>query len=121
MELERTLRYIGIAKKAGRLVTGTPAVCDALRRREGDAVFMACDVSDSTEKRLADKCSFYGARLYRLGASASELAHVSGKTGAVAAVMITDAGLSASAKQTLTAESTLTSEKSMKADGAQQA
>lgn len=96
----RALRYIGIAKKAGRLVIGTPAVCDALRKRSGNAVFAACDISDGTRKRLTDKCAFYKAKFYELPVGGGELAHIIGKTGTVAAVMITDAGLSAAAEST---------------------
>lgn len=94
----RALRYIGIARKAGRLVIGTPAVCDALRRGAGTAVFAARDISDGTRKRLFDKCAFYNAKLYVLPTGGGELAHIIGKTGAVAAVMITDAGLSLAAE-----------------------
>ena len=104
MAAERTVRYIGIARKAGHLVIGTPAVCDALRRVKDGAVFTANDISDGTRKRIADKCAFYGAQMYCLPTGGAELAHAVGKTGAVAAVMITDAGLTASAVKAFVAE-----------------
>lgn len=93
----RALGYIGIAKKAGRLASGTPNVCDALRRGAKYAVFMASDASESTKKRLSDKCAYYGAELYSLSCTCAELAHRVGKTGSVAAVTVTDAGLSRAA------------------------
>ena len=98
MEAERVLRYIGIARRAGRLAVGTPAVCDALRRRDGGAVFASNDISDGTRKRLLDKCAFYGARLIVLPVGGEELARRLGKTGSLAAVMIKDEGLSHSAE-----------------------
>ncbi len=99
MEAERALSYIGIAKKAGKLISGAPAVTDALRRGGKNAVFAAAGISQATEKRLCDKCSFYGARLIRLSCDGGELAKRIGKTGFVAAVMITDEGLSRAAEK----------------------
>lgn len=102
--MSKALRYIGIAKKAGKLVFGTQMVCDALRSNslkngdcENSAVFVASDVSEATLKKLTDKCSFYSAELVRLADTSSELAHGIGKTGAVAAVYISDEGLSKAA------------------------
>ncbi len=91
--MNRALSYIGIAKKAGKLTFGTDAVCDALRRGGKNPVFAASDISAATEKKLSDKCAFYGVRLVRLKADTSALGHAIGKTGAVAAVYVTDAGL----------------------------
>ena len=98
METERTHRYIGIARKAGKLLIGTPAVCDGLRRGDGDSVFASCDISEGTKKRLSDKCSYYGATLHILPTDGAALAHMIGKTGSVAAVMITDPGLASAAR-----------------------
>ncbi len=92
-----TLSYIGIAKKAGKLVSGTDMVCDTLRRGGRLPVFAASDVSDGTRKKLSDKCTFYGAELVTLDVTSAELAHGIGKTGAVAAVYISDEGLSKAA------------------------
>ncbi len=99
---ERAMSYIGIAKKSGKLAIGTPAVCEALRRGEGNAVFAAGNISGGTMNKLEDKCSFYGAGLYVLAADAGELAHQVGKTGAVAAVLIRDAGLERAAVKSVT-------------------
>ncbi len=95
---EGAIRYIGLARKAGRLAMGTPAVCDALRRIHGGVVFAARGISASTEKRLSDKCAFYGAELCRLPVDGEALAHAVGKTGFVAAVIITDTGIASAAR-----------------------
>ena len=47
------LRAIGLCRKAGRVVIGTDAVCEALRGREKPfGVFAANDVPENTEKPL---------------------------------------------------------------------
>ncbi len=92
------MRYIGIAKKAGRLVFGTDMVCDKLRRGGRYAVFAASDISETTKKKLTDKCAFYGAELIFIPETGAELGHGIGKTGSVAAVYIDDGGLSSVAK-----------------------
>ncbi len=98
------LRYIMIAKKAGKLAVGTPAALDAVRRAHGGAVYVAADASDATRKRISDKCAFYGAEEFRLDTDAEALAHAVGKTGAVAAVYITDEGLANAAKKSFLAD-----------------
>ncbi len=95
--MTKALSYIGIAKKAGKLVSGTDMVCDTLRRGGKLSVFVAGDVSDGTLKKLSDKCAFYGAGIVKLDVTSTELAHGIGKTGAVAAVYIVDEGLSRAA------------------------
>lgn len=99
--MSRVLSYIGIAKKAGRLTFGTDAVCDALRRGGKNPVFAASDISSATEKKLTDKCAFYGVKLVKLEANTTQLGHAIGKTGAVAAVYITDNGLADAAEASL--------------------
>ena len=118
-DIHRALGYIGISKKAGMCIIGTPAVCDALRSlksrdntrvteskqerntgrntgryKDECAVFCAGDASAATKNKLRDKCAFYGVRISELdGVMSTELAHRVGKTGAVAAIMITNAGI----------------------------
>ncbi len=102
--MTKTLSYIGIAKKAGKLVSGTDMVCDTLRQGGKLPVFVASDASDGTRKKLSDKCTFYRAELVTLDATSQELAHGIGKTGAVAAVYINDEGLSNAARKASLAE-----------------
>ncbi len=51
------------------------------------------DTSANTHKRLTDKCTYYRVPLHRLEADAGTLGRAVGKTGAVAAVGVTDPGL----------------------------
>jgi ribosomal protein L7Ae-like RNA K-turn-binding protein len=74
---------------------GTPMVCEAMRDKRTPviAVLEASDASANTHKKLSDKCAFYGVPLYRLTADTSRLGRAVGKTGAVAAVGVTDESL----------------------------
>lgn len=85
----RLLSSIGLAKKAGKLVSGTEAVCDAIRRGGIFLVLFASDVSDNTKKRLSDCCRFYGIPLHDSAYPMETLGMAIGKTHA-ACVGITD-------------------------------
>ena len=91
---EHLLSTIGLCARAGKLVIGTPMVCEALRKAGAVVgVLEASDTSDNTHKKLTDKCAFYRKPLYRLEADGAALGHAVGKTGVVAAVAVTDGNL----------------------------
>lgn len=100
-EKRSLLSMIGICKKAGAAVSGTDMICEALRRgAEAPAVVIISeDASKNTEKRLTDKCKFYGTEAIKVPVSSSELGDALGKSGTVAAVGITDAGLAEAVKK----------------------
>ena len=90
---------LSLCARARKLVIGTPMVCERLRKdssRKGNteqkiyAVLEASDTSDNTHSKIVSKCSFYGVSHYRIEISSQELAHAIGKTGATAAVGVTD-------------------------------
>ena len=56
-------------------------------------VLEASDTSENTHKKLTDKCAFYSVTLVRLDADGETLARAVGKTGAIAAVAVTDENL----------------------------
>ena len=89
---DKLLSTLGLCARARKLVMGTPMVCEAMRDKKTPviAVLEASDTSANTHKKLSDKCRFYGVPLYRLTADTARLAHAVGKTGAVAAVGVTD-------------------------------
>lgn len=93
MRTDRLLSALGLCGKAGKLVFGTPAVCEELAKKmKPFLVVSAHDNSENTEKRLCDKCTFYGVPLKQIAAGGEEIAHAVGKTGHIAAVAVTDAG-----------------------------
>jgi len=89
---EKLLSTVGLCARARKLLTGTPMVCEAMRSRKPAvlAVLEASDTSDNTHQKLVSKCTYYRIPLYRLNADTARLAHAVGKTGAVAAVGVTD-------------------------------
>ena len=92
---DKLLSTLGLCARARKLVMGTPMVCEAVRSKKPPvlAVLEASDTSANTHKRLADKCAYYGVPLYRLAADTAQLGRAVGKTGAVAAVGVTDENL----------------------------
>lgn len=92
---DKLLSTLGLCARARKLVMGTPMVCDAMRDKKAPvvAVLEASDTSPNTHKKLSDKTAFYGVPLYRLTADTARLGRAVGKTGAVAAVGITDESL----------------------------
>ena len=91
---EGVLRALGLCAKAGRLITGVPMICDAMRTgRAPFLVISAGDNAKNSEKRLGDKCAHYGVRLCTLEADGEALARAVGKTARIAAVAITDENL----------------------------
>ncbi len=93
---ERLLSTLGLCARARKLVIGTPMVCEALRKSGRVpilAVLEASDTSDNTHSRLLSKCAHYRTPLYRIPADTADLGHAVGKSGAVAAVGVTDAQL----------------------------
>lgn len=92
----RLLSTLGLCARARKLVMGTPMVCEALRKGGKTpvlAVLEASDTSENTHGKLTSKCRYYRVPLYRLTATTAELARAVGKTGAVAAVGLTDGNL----------------------------
>ena len=98
-ESAKILGLLGLCARAGRLVYGTPLICESLRaKKEILMVLMADGVSENTRKRLSDKCKYYGVRLESVKATTAELARALGKSGELAAVGVTDPNFAAGLK-----------------------
>ena len=89
---KQALSLLGMCKKAGRLICGLPLVCDGLREGRVCLAVYAGKAAENSVKRVCDKAKSSGAEALAVQVTAEELAHAVGKTGAVAAVGITDAG-----------------------------
>lgn len=88
----RALSMIGLCKKAGRLISGVPMVCDALREGRVHLVVYASGAAENSIKRVCDKAQTYTTPACALEIDPETLGKSIGKTGAVAAVGIADAG-----------------------------
>ncbi len=90
---ERLLRFLGLARRAGKTVHGTPLICTALATKKPPClVIMSLGASQNTQKKLKNKCSFYNVPLLTVEADTDVLAHAVGKSGDMAAVAVTDEG-----------------------------
>ncbi|MUG66717.1 50S ribosomal protein L7ae [Paenibacillus campinasensis] len=57
--MNRTLSRLGLAMRAGKVVTGDEVVLKAIRSSEAKLVILAGDASDLTKKKFRDKCGSY--------------------------------------------------------------
>lgn len=108
----RALSMLGLCKKAGRMTVGVPQVCDALREGKLHLVVYAAQAAENAIKRVCDKAKFYETEALAVEATAEELGHAVGKSGAVAAVGVADAGFAKALKTIL--GSSLPSQHTMK-------
>ena len=91
-DTKRALSMIGLCKKAGRLTSGVPLVCDAVREGRASLTVYASGASENSVKRVTDKCKSYDTLVMSVDVTPEELAKAIGKSGAVAAVAILDRG-----------------------------
>lgn len=87
--MNKLLSVIGLANKAGALVTGTNNVLDSVRKRKAKLVLVANDISDNTRKLLTDKTTYRSIKIITLPVSMAELGKALGKTDTSSAA-ITD-------------------------------
>jgi ribosomal protein L7Ae-like RNA K-turn-binding protein len=93
-EQNAPLMALGLCKKAGKLICGTPMVCEAAAsRKKPELAVMSTGASENTKKKLRDKCAYYGVRLVELDASPEDISRAIGGKASTAAVAISDAGL----------------------------
>ena len=92
MKQDKWMSLLGLANRAGKVVTGEELVVKAIQRQRVKVVLLAADASDNTKKKILDKCDHYQIPVrfvpnrYTLGKSVGKNARV------VAA--ITDKGFS---------------------------
>ena len=90
--MDKALRYLGLAVKAGRLIIGAEDCAKTLKGRTRGLLIAAGDAGANTlrqaETMAAGKC-----RLFKTGYTKQELAQAAGRHGPVALALITDEGL----------------------------
>lgn len=83
---ERVLNLLGLATKAGLLVSGEDIVIDAMRKKKAKIVFLASDCSESTLEKFKNKCFYYKIELNTMFSS-EDLSRSIGKTRKIIAVI----------------------------------
>ncbi len=75
--MDKALGMLGLAKRAGKVVTGE-FLCDkAIKNGQSRLIIIASDISDRSRKAVCDACRFYGVE-YIEHATASELGNITG-------------------------------------------
>ncbi|GKS09982.1 YlxQ family RNA-binding protein [Paenibacillus chitinolyticus] len=80
---------LGLAMRAGKLVTGEESVLKAIRSGEAKLVILAEDAADNTSKKFQDKCRSYDVPLLVLG-NREELGSSIGKEARVTIAVVDD-------------------------------
>ena len=57
-KVQKILGLIGLAQKAGKIVSGEDSVVRAVREEKAFLVIVAEDASDNTKKLFKDKCAY---------------------------------------------------------------
>lgn len=92
---KRIISLLGIAKKAGKVISGTDMTVESVRSERKDAVklfLLASDASANTLKRIENTGAYYGIPIIKLSIDKTELARVTGKRSELSVVGITDEG-----------------------------
>lgn len=78
MKPDRLRSMIGIAQKAGKLVSGEFAAESSVKSGEAKLIIVAGDASGNTKKLFNNKCKHYGVPLFE-ALTKEELGHSIGK------------------------------------------
>ncbi|MHB1392479.1 MAG: L7Ae/L30e/S12e/Gadd45 family ribosomal protein [Clostridia bacterium] len=100
--MNKVYSMIGLANKAGKLVTGEDAVRNSIRSGKVKLAVVAEDASDNTKKRFKNSAAFYKVSLITWGLK-EELGSSIGKSER-SVLGITDENFSKSLKEKLLAE-----------------
>ncbi|HFU9403783.1 TPA: YlxQ-related RNA-binding protein [Streptococcus agalactiae] len=88
---EKVLNLIGLAQRAGRLITGEELVIKAIQNQQVSLIFLANDAGPNLTKKVTDKSNYYKTEVSTVF-SKLELSDALGKPRKVVAVA--DAGFS---------------------------
>lgn len=99
MQRNKVLSYLGLATKAGRVVSGEFCVEKSVRQHRARLVLVSEDASEASKKNFRDMCTYYKVPLYFFGGR-EELGAACGKEARVSAA-IEDEGLALAAVREL--------------------
>lgn len=97
--MNKAIQFLGMAKKAGKLVSGQFGVETAVKSGKAYIVCIASDASDNTKKEFNDMCNFYETEFVEFGTK-EELGSILGKDER-ACIALTDEGFARALKKKL--------------------
>ncbi|MDB7100895.1 YlxQ-related RNA-binding protein [Enterococcus mundtii] len=96
MNRQKAKNLIGLAMRAGKMITGEELTIGDIRRQKAKIVFVASDASENTRKKIKDKSSYYEVPCFELF-SEEEITQMIGKPRKV--IGITDTGFAKKVKE----------------------
>ena len=78
MRPDRALSLLGLAVRAGKVVSGEFSTENSIKAHKAKVVIIAGDASDNTKKKFRDKCKFYNVPVFVYGTK-DKLGHAMGK------------------------------------------
>lgn len=97
--MSKVYSQLGLAMRAGKLVTGDEIVLKAIRSSEAKLVILAGDASLNTQKKFRDKCGTYKVPLI-IGFKREQLGTSIGKPERIV-LALTDQGFAAMIRKTV--------------------
>ena len=94
MNCNKIFSLLGLAMKAGRVMSGEFATDKSVKEGSAFLVLVSEDASDNTKKKFSNTCEFYGVPRYFFGTK-DELGHAIGKEMR-SSLAITDEGFAKS-------------------------
>jgi len=88
--VNKDLQFLGIAAKAGKIISGSLSVELGIKKREAYLVIISEDASENTKKKFSDKCSYYKVD-YIIYGKMEELGRIIGKSER-SVIALTDKG-----------------------------
>ena len=98
--MNKTLGYLGLARRAGKLEIGEDGTCGAIRSKKAQAVFLAEDAAENSRRRATNLAEAHSIPVYTVNATKAELGHAVGRD-LCAMLAVCDAGLALAAAKTL--------------------
>ena len=84
---DKVFSLLGLAEKAGKVVSGEFSVENAVKAGKAKLVVLAEDASDNTAKKFKDKCKFYNIPIRFYGTKVALGAAIGKELRSTAAVM----------------------------------
>lgn len=98
--MNKTLGYLGLARRAGKLEIGEDGTCGAIRAKKAKAVFLAQDAAENSRRRATTLADAHAVPVYTVSATKAELGHAVGRD-LCAMLAVCDTGLALAAAKTL--------------------
>jgi ribosomal protein L7Ae-like RNA K-turn-binding protein len=97
--MNKFFNTLGMAMRAGKLITGEEPVIDSVRKGEAKLVIIAEDAAVNTHKKVSDKCNTFGVNVVQYG-SRERLGASIGKESRVT-IAVADSGFAKMLRKSL--------------------